>query len=221
MTHLNLSDYKLLDINYKPMYLDYERYNKLNYNYLLDYKYPSYKYNSGLSDYLKYQIDGSDLKRLLNIIGSDYIVSTNYNVNSNLTKSNNDNNTCLNLKTFCEKSTQTDDLDNSYESNELNKLEITNNDNHNNNNHNDNDKNIKFVQDVSIENNNNNLDRLAYKVNLNPSEILEKFKELEHKCNQMSKQLYELDVLCDFTSEEESRIKQEYLETKDLLEFIL
>lgn len=64
MTYLNLSDYELPNINYKQVYLDYIRYNKLDYNYLLDYKY-----NIGLS---YYQLDGYNLKKLLKIIGSDY-----------------------------------------------------------------------------------------------------------------------------------------------------
>jgi hypothetical protein len=84
---------------------------------LLDYKYPSYKYNTDLSDYQKYQLDGYDLKKFLNIIGSDYIISTNYNVNTNLTKSNINDNIGLNVKKFTEKSTQTEDLDNLCESN--------------------------------------------------------------------------------------------------------
>jgi hypothetical protein len=125
-------------------------------------------------------------------------INSNYNSKSNI-KLNNKNN--LQKKTFVEKAVQTDDIS------EYDRLIVSSK----------HESELKLEQKLSIEKNNSKLNDLDNLDDLDDLDDLDNLKNVEDKFNKMSKDLYELDILCDFNNEEESRIKQEYLEIKEPL----
>jgi hypothetical protein len=181
-------NYKLSNYDLNSYKLDYCNYNKLHFNGGL---------SLGLSDYQTYNLRGSDLKKLINLSGCDYICTTNTLTNTNTYTNTQD--IPIKRKEFSEKSVQTDDLD-IQEIIQIHEIKYT--------------QEIDYIQEIIeqeeiIEQTQNNL-KFSDK-----NKVQERFKEIEEKNKKM---IGELDIVCDFTNQEEMVVKEEYLEITEILD---